>query len=130
MNYQALYRMYRPQSFDDVVGQEHVTKTLRNAISKGKQSHAYIFSGPRGTGKTSIAKVFAKAINCTNSTDGEPCNECAICKGITQGTNSDVIEIDAAVTMVLTRLEILEIKLNTHQVNLNTRFILLMKFIC
>ncbi|MGX0481549.1 DNA polymerase III subunit gamma/tau [Staphylococcus pasteuri] len=96
MNYQALYRMYRPQSFDDVVGQEHVTKTLRNAISKGKQSHAYIFSGPRGTGKTSIAKVFAKAINCTNSSDGEPCNECAICKGITQGTNSDVIEIDAA----------------------------------
>ncbi|HDV5883328.1 TPA: DNA polymerase III subunit gamma/tau [Staphylococcus aureus] len=96
MNYQALYRMYRPQSFEDVVGQEHVTKTLRNAISKEKQSHAYIFSGPRGTGKTSIAKVFAKAINCLNSNDGEPCNECHICKGITQGTNSDVIEIDAA----------------------------------
>ncbi|HDA6633703.1 TPA: DNA polymerase III subunit gamma/tau [Staphylococcus aureus] len=96
MNYQALYRMYRSQSFEDVVGQEHVTKTLRNAISKEKQSHAYIFSGPRGTGKTSIAKVFAKAINCLNSTDGEPCNECHICKGITQGTNSDVIEIDAA----------------------------------
>ncbi|HHB5625649.1 TPA: DNA polymerase III subunit gamma/tau [Staphylococcus aureus] len=96
MNYQALYRMYRPQSFEDVVGQEHVTKTLRNAISKEKQSHAYIFSGPRGTGKTSIAKVFAKAINCLNSTDGEPCNECHICKGITQGTISDVIEIDAA----------------------------------
>lgn len=88
--------MFRPQSFSDVVGQEHVTQTLRNAISKGKQSHAYIFSGSRGTGKTSIAKVFAKAINCLNSTDGEPCNECAICKGITQGTNSDVIEIDAA----------------------------------
>ncbi len=96
VDYQALYRMYRPQSFNDVVGQTHVTKTLRNAISKGKQSHAYIFSGPRGTGKTSIAKVFAKAINCLNSNDGEPCNECAICKGITQGTNSDVIEIDAA----------------------------------
>nr|WP_259665795.1 DNA polymerase III subunit gamma/tau [Staphylococcus caprae] len=91
-----MYRMYRPQSFDDVVGQTHVTKTLRNAISKGKQSHAYIFSGPRGTGKTSIAKVFAKAINCLNSDDGEPCNECEICRGITQGTNSDVIEIDAA----------------------------------
>ncbi len=96
VNYQALYRMFRPQSFEDVVGQEHVTKTLRNAISKSKQSHAYIFSGPRGTGKTSIAKVFAKALNCLERTDGEPCNECEICKGITRGTNSDVIEIDAA----------------------------------
>src|SRR5699024_10878094 len=88
--------MYRPQSFSDVVGRKHVTKTLRNAIQKGKQSHAYLFNGPRGTGKTSIDKIFAKGINCTVNTKREPCNECAICKGITQGTNSDVIQIDAA----------------------------------
>ena len=87
---------YEHKALKIVVGQEHVTKTLRNAIAKSKQSHAYIFSGPRGTGKTSIAKVFAKAINCLERTDGEPCNECAICKGITRGTISDVIEIDAA----------------------------------
>ncbi|WRN55095.1 DNA polymerase III subunit gamma/tau [Staphylococcus aureus] len=124
MNYQALYRMYRPQSFEDVVGQEHVTKTLRNAISKEKQSHAYIFSGPRGTGKTSIAKVFAKAINCLNSTDGEPCNECHICKGITQGTNSDVIEIDAASNNGVDEIRNIETKLNMHQVNRNIKFIL------
>lgn len=96
MNYQALYRMFRPQSFEDVVGQTHVTKTLKNAIAKEKQSHAYIFSGPRGTGKTSIAKIFAKVMNCETRSDGEPCNECASCVSITQGTNSDVIEIDAA----------------------------------
>ncbi len=96
MAYQALYRVFRPQSFDDVVGQSHVTKTLQNAITQNKTSHAYLFSGPRGTGKTSAAKIFAKAINCENSTNGEPCNECDICKGITDGSNPDVLEIDAA----------------------------------
>ena len=100
MNYQALYRMFRPQSFQDVVGQEHVTKTLRNAISKVNSLMPISLVDLVGTGKTSIAKVFAKAINCLNPQDGEPCNECAICKGITQGTNGDVIEIDAAVIMV------------------------------
>ena len=93
MDYQALYRMYRPQSFDDVVGQTHVTKTLRNAISKGKQSHAYIFSGPRGTGKTSIAKVLPKLLIVLIVT---MVNLVMNVRGITQGTNNDVIEIDAA----------------------------------
>lgn len=96
MEYQALYRAFRPQSFTDVVGQKHVTKTLKNAIIRNKESHAYLFSGPRGTGKTSIAKIFAKALNCQFGQDGEPCNECDVCISITDGSANDVIEIDAA----------------------------------
>lgn len=96
MEYQALYRAFRPQTFTDVVGQKHVTKTLRNAIVRDKKSHAYLFSGPRGTGKTSIAKIFAKALNCPNEIDGEPCNDCPICQSITEGSSQDIIEIDAA----------------------------------
>jgi len=96
MEYQALYRAFRPQKFSDVVGQHHVTKTLQNAIIRNKESHAYLFSGPRGTGKTSIAKVFAKALNCQYEQDGEPCNECELCVSITDGSANDVIEIDAA----------------------------------
>ena len=96
MAYQALYRKWRPQKFDDMVGQTAVTKTLKNAIIHHKTSHAYLFTGPRGTGKTSAAKIFAKAINCLNPQNGEPCNECLLCKGITEGTIGDVIEIDAA----------------------------------
>ncbi|MEH7125573.1 DNA polymerase III subunit gamma/tau [Bacillus sp. JJ1773] len=96
MSYQALYRVWRPQSFIDVVGQEHVTKTLQNALLQEKISHAYLFSGPRGTGKTSAAKILAKAVNCERSPVNEPCNECPTCKGITDGSIQDVIEIDAA----------------------------------
>ena len=96
MAYQALYRKWRPQKFEDMVGQTAVTKTLKNAIIHHKTSHAYLFTGPRGTGKTSAAKIFAKAINCLNPQNGEPCNDCLLCKGITEGTIGDVIEIDAA----------------------------------
>ncbi|MEY8370991.1 DNA polymerase III subunit gamma/tau [Aerococcaceae bacterium 50-4] len=96
MSYQALYRVWRPQTFGDIVGQEAVARTLQNAIRTGKTSHAYLFTGPRGTGKTSAAKILSKAINCPNQVDGEPCNECEICRAITDGTLPDVIEIDAA----------------------------------
>lgn len=96
MSYQALYRVWRPQTFADVVGQEHITKTLQNALLKQQPSHAYLFTGPRGTGKTSAAKIIAKAVNCEKAPTAEPCNECAACRGITEGSISDVIEIDAA----------------------------------
>lgn len=96
MAYKALYRTYRPQSFSEVAGQEHITKTLQNALKNNKFTHAYLFSGPRGTGKTSVAKIIAKAVNCVHAPTSEPCNECDICKGITDSSISDIIEIDAA----------------------------------
>ena len=94
--YQALYRKYRSQTFEEMVGQEVVATTLKQAIEQEKISHAYLFSGPRGTGKTSAAKIFAKAMNCPNQVNGEPCNDCYICRAITEGSLEDVIEIDAA----------------------------------
>jgi len=96
MAYQALYRRFRPKTFDDVLGQEHITTALKNQIKSNNIAHAYLFSGTRGTGKTSTAKVFARAVNCLNSHNGNPCNECEICKGILDETIMDVIEMDAA----------------------------------
>ena len=93
--YLALYRKYRPKTFQEVIGQDHITKTLINQIKQDKISHAYLFTGSRGTGKTSTAKIFAKAINCINSINGSPCLNCDICRGL-DNTNIDVLEIDAA----------------------------------
>ena len=94
--YQALYRKYRPKVFSDVVGQDHITTTLKNEIKLGRIAHAYLFTGTRGTGKTTCAKIFAKAINCLSPHDGEPCGECEICKGVENESILDVIEMDAA----------------------------------
>src|SRR5690554_3027302 len=96
MAYVALYRAYRPKTFEEVAGQKVIIKTLQNALMHDKIQHAYLFSGPRGTGKTSIAKIFAKAVNCLNPVHGSPCNKCDVCKGIDRGDIPDVIEIDAA----------------------------------
>ncbi len=93
---QALYRKWRPQTFDEVVGQEHVTHTLRNAVPSGRISHAYLFAGPRGTGKTSMGRLLAKAVNCLSTEDDKPCNQCRICQAINEGRLLDLIEIDAA----------------------------------
>ena len=96
MSYQALYRKWRPTSFSDVKGQDHIVTTLRNQIKLDRVGHAYLFCGTRGTGKTTIAKIFAKAVNCEHPVDGNPCGECPVCRAIAAGTSMNVIEIDAA----------------------------------
>ncbi|MFA7068409.1 MAG: DNA polymerase III subunit gamma/tau, partial [Acidaminococcaceae bacterium] len=96
MSYVALYRTWRPQDFESLVGQEHIKTALTNALESGKIAHAYLFTGPRGTGKTSTARILAKALNCEQGPTAHPCNICANCQQITQGSSMDVIEIDAA----------------------------------
>lgn len=96
MAHQAIYRKWRPMVFDDVVGQSHITRTLKNQIISGTVGHAYLFCGTRGTGKTTCAKILSRAVNCLDPRDGNPCNECAVCRGIIDGSIMDVTEMDAA----------------------------------
>src|SRR5574344_1460438 len=96
MGYTALYRKFRPQTFEEIFGQEHITKTLKNQLIANRVGHAYLLTGSRGTGKTSAAKILARAINCLNPKDGEPCNECEICKAALSGSLTDIVEMDAA----------------------------------
>ena len=96
MSYTALYRKFRPGEFDEVKGQDHISQTLQNQIKANRIGHAYLFCGTRGTGKTTVAKIFAKAVNCLNPRNGNPCNECEACRSIDAGIATDVIEMDAA----------------------------------
>ena len=96
MAHQAIYRKWRPMVFEDIIGQTHITRTLKKQIINDRIGHAYLFCGTRGTGKTTCAKVFSRAVNCLNPHDGSPCNECEICRGIIDGSITDVTELDAA----------------------------------
>jgi len=111
---QAIYRRWRPQAFAEVVGQEHVTRTLRNAVKVGRVGHGYLFTGPRGVAKTSTARILAKAINCLDPRDGEPCNACAMCRSIAEGTSYDVIEMDAASNGLVDNVRDLRQHVMTH----------------
>ena len=101
MSYMALYRKWRPVSFEDVKGQDPVVQTLKNQITSDRIGHAYLFCGTRGTGKTSIAKIYARAVNCEHPIDGSPCNQCASCRAILEGSSMNVVEIDAASNLSL-----------------------------
>ena len=130
MSYTALYRKFRPDNFADVKGQDHIVTTLTNQIKHNRIGHAYLFCGTRGTGKTTVAKILAKAVNCEHPVNGSPCNECAMCKAIQAGTAMNVIEIDAESTMVWIIYVRSEKRFLTALQKVNIKYILLMRFIC
>ena len=115
MSYTALYRKFRPQEFKDVKGQEHIVTTLQNQINADRVGHAYLFCGTRGTGKTTIAKIFAKAVNCEHPADGSPCGICPSCKAIAAGNSMNVIEIDAASNNGVERPPCISVPFKTYE---------------
>lgn len=122
MAYLALYRKYRPQIFDEVYGQEHITKTLINQIKTGRVSHAYLFTGTRGVGKTTVARIFAKAINCLEPEGGNPCGRCAVCRALTE-ENLDILELDGASNNGVDQVREIRDNVIYPQRRGNTRFI-------
>ena len=130
MGYMALYRKWRPSDFDEVKGQDAIVQTLRNQIIYNRIGHAYLFCGTRGTGKTSIAKLFAKAVNCEHPVNGNPCNACPSCQAINNQSSLDVLEIDAASNKVWRIFVIFGNRYNIPQLRDVIRYILLMRFIC
>ena len=130
MSYQALYRKWRPQNFEDVKGQEHIVTTLKNQIRLGRIGHAYLFCGTRGTGKTTVAKIFARAVNCEHPVDGSPCGECSMCRAIQSQASMNVIEIDAASNNGVDNIREIRDEVSTLRQRADTRCTSLMKCIC
>jgi DNA polymerase-3 subunit gamma/tau len=118
--YTVIARRFRPQTFDDVVGQQHVARALRNAIAQGRVAHAYLFTGARGVGKTSMARILAKALNCPNVVDGVPCNQCDVCKSISAGQDVDISEIDGASNRGID--DIRQLRANVNVKSLRTKY--------